>query len=94
MADKSDELSFRGHKFTVTDECSDVVFSDVILESGTYDGMVYFSLGATFKSGTQPLQAKVVSRHRMSIITAQILRDYLTRTIDKATKKSESNELN
>ena len=71
-----------------------VIFHDIVVENRVFNGAVYLSLANLSIDGGNAPELTVVSRHRMSLVAAQVLRDMLTNLIEVATKPVDQSKAN
>lgn len=78
----------------VRDTDPPVIFHDVVVENRLVNGTIYLSLANLTVDGNNAPELTIASRHRMSIVSAQILRDMLTGLIEAATKPVDQSKAN
>ena len=85
VADKSGPALYRlgDTDFEITGTDATVDFADVVLDCKTVDGTVYLTVGSSATEGTSKT-IRICSRLRMSVVTAQNLRDFLGQSIETA----------
>lgn len=78
----------------IIDSEAPIIFSDLVTENRVANGVVYLSLAAIHTDGTNRPKVRVVSRHRIGLVHAQVLRDMLTSLINEATKPVDKSQAN
>jgi hypothetical protein len=71
-----------------------LVYHDYILENRHNGGIISLSLGVVQLDVPGVPQVQIVSRHRMSVLSAQILRDTLSRLIEAELKPADQSKAN
>jgi len=83
----NDEIALRSDQ-------APIVFVDAVTEYRAMNGVVYVSLATSTQDGAGPLTVEVVGRLRMSLVTAQILRDMLGNIGENALKPADTTKAN
>ena len=78
----------------VRGEGAPLIYHDLVTESRFAQGAICISLGAVCTDGVSAPVVQVVARHRMSVLSAQILRNQLTELIDLALKPVNPSKTN
>lgn len=80
--------------FKIAGEAPPIIFSDFVVESRHVDGLIYFSLGMSIMDAANAPEVQIVSRHRMSVVSAQILQQTLADLVGMAMKPADKSQAN
>jgi hypothetical protein len=80
--------------FKIVSDSPPTVFSDYLVEYRHIDGLIYFTLGHSVVDAGNPPEMHIVSRHRMSVVSAQILQQTLADLVGMAMKPADKSQAN
>ena len=89
-----DTIQAGDETWVIRDKGGEVQFVDFITESRTVNGVAYISLGAAFADARNQGNVDIACRLRMSLVTAQILRDELDRLVKAAMEPPDKSKAN
>lgn len=78
----------------ILDSDAPVIFSDLVTETRVTNGIVCLSYAAVHTDGPNAPKVRIVARHRMGLVHAQILRDVLSELIEQALKPADKSQAN
>ena len=80
-------INIGGQEWTIHDEGVPVHFADFITESRQVNGIVYLAFASAVMDGANPPEMHICARVRLSLPTAQGLRDALAGMVNDALKR-------
>ncbi|WP_420013314.1 hypothetical protein [Tateyamaria sp.] len=89
-----DTVQIGDQNWIVRDRGLPVQFVDCFTENRAMNGVAYLSLGSTIIDGQNQGGIDVACRLRMSLVTAQVLRDELDRLVKAAMEPADKSKAN
>ena len=87
-------INIGGREWTIRDDGVPVHFVDFITESRQINGIVYLAFASAVLDGSNPPEMHICSRVRLSLSTAQGLRDALANMVKDALKPTDQPKAN
>jgi hypothetical protein len=87
-------VNIGGQDWIVRDDRVPVHFADFVTESRQANGIVYLAFASAVMDGTNPPEMQICARVRLTLPTAQGLREALGRMVDEALRSRQPPKAN